>query len=175
MSDLPSSVIVPCLHSPEMIRAELASMLEKRPAITPRSFLRLWMAGSPFVAGGVITARDEARAQALIGKRLPAMAIVREMETALRALETIVPSAHAGRKLDKEVADSLGPEWLADLYASVSRAAPSTTWEDFLHRYPLALVAHLCAASHRANGGHTARPSDFASAFRELKAFRGNG
>ena len=53
--------IVPCLHSLDMIRAELASMLEKRPAITPRSLLRLWVAGSPFVKGGRLTARAEAR------------------------------------------------------------------------------------------------------------------
>lgn len=167
MSDFPSSVIVPCLHSPDMIRAELASMLEKRPAITPRSFLRLWLVGSPFVKGGRITAGDEERAQAIIGKRLPALAIARAMEAALRALETIVPTAHSGRKLDREGTGSLGPEWLADLYAAVGRAAPGIPWREFLDM-PLAAATHLAAAAHRANGGKTERPMDWSVALEKL-------
>ncbi|MGN0867734.1 MAG: hypothetical protein ACI4SG_08690 [Oligosphaeraceae bacterium] len=85
------------------------------------------------------------------------------METALRALETIVPSANAGRKLDKEGADSLGPEWLADLYRA-SAECGGISWDDFLWRLPLAAAAHLLAATHRHNGGTTSRPVDWMAA-----------
>lgn len=167
MSDLPSSIAVPCLHSPEMIRAELSAMLERRPAVTPRSFLRLWLANSPFVVGGQVTARSEAQAQDILGKRLPAQTIVREIETALRALETIIPNAKDGQKLAEDGGAALGPEWLADLYTSVSRAAPGIPWRDFLNM-PLAAATHLAAAAHRANGGKTERPMDWDAAMAQL-------
>ena len=167
MGEAPSSVTVPCLHSPEMIRAELEAMLERRPAVTPRVLARLWLAGSPFVLGGTPTARAEAQAQEIIGRRLPARAIVREIETALRALETIVPDANAGQKLTEDDTDALGPEWLADLYTAVSRAAPGIPWREFLNM-PLAAATHLAAAAHRANGGKTERPMDWSGVFEKL-------
>ena len=169
MADLPSSITASCLHTPEMIRAELAAMLGRHPAVTPRSLARLWLAGSPFVMGGRVTARDEAQAQEILGKRIPAAAIVREVEAALRALETIVPNANAGVKLTTDGADDLGPEWLADLYASVSRAAPGIPWREFLDM-PLAAATHLAAAAHRANGGRTERPMDWDAALAQLSS-----
>lgn len=113
-----------------------------------------------------VLAMEEA-ARAIIGKRLPALAIARAMEAALRALETIVPTAHSGRKLDREGTGSLGPEWLADLYAAVGRAAPGIPWREFLDM-PLAAATHLAAAAHRANGGKTERPMDWSVALEKL-------
>lgn len=110
------------------------------------------------------------QAQEIIGKRLPSSSIVREIETALRALETIVPAANAGQKLTEDNTDTIGPEWLADLYAVVSRAAPGIPWREFLDM-PLAAATHLAAASHRANGGKTERPMDWASALNSLGGY----
>ncbi len=109
--------------------------------------------------------------QEILGKRLPSSSIVREIETALRALETIVPDANAGQKLTEDDTDTIGPEWLADLYAVVSRAAPGIPWREFLDM-PLAAATHLAAASHRANGGRTERPMDWASALEQMVDFR---
>ena len=47
------------LHSPEMIRAELEAMVERRPAVTPRSIARLWLVGSTIVLGGPLDAAAE--------------------------------------------------------------------------------------------------------------------
>ena len=65
------------------------------------------------------------------------------------------------QKLTRDDGDSIGPEWLADLYAAVSRAAPGIPWREFLDM-PLA------AAAHRANGGRTERPVDWESVFNLL-------
>ena len=143
--------------------------------LTIADLLSLWLESSPFVMGGAITEDAVEKARRVLGSPdLSASSLLEDISCALRGFEIIQTdtgkAGHSGGDYD-----GISPEWAADIFASVCRVAPSTTWEDFLHRYPLALVAHLCAASHRANGGHTARPSDFASAFRELKAFRGNG
>ena len=37
----------------------------------------------------------------------------------------------------------------------------ASTWDDFLWKIPMATAAHLLAASHRRNGGTTARPLDW--------------
>ena len=128
MGDLPDSIHVESLHTPEMVRAELSAMLERRPAITPRRLARLWLANSPFVLGGPVTERALSAARRVLGRELPAAAIEEAVSTALRALETIVPEPGASQKLTRDAddsnGDSIGPEWLADLYAAVSRAAP---------------------------------------------------
>ena len=71
------------------------------------------------------------------------------------------------QKLIRDDGDSIGPEWLADLYAAVSRAAPGIPWREFLDM-PLAVVSHLAAAAHRANGGRTERPVDWESVLDSL-------
>ena len=167
MSDLPDSIHVESLHTPEMIRAELSAMLERRPAITPRRLARLWLANSPFVLGGPVTERALSAARGILGRELPAAAIEEAVSTALRALETIVPEPGASQKLTRDADDSIGPEWLADLYAAVSRAAPGIPWREFLDM-PLAAASHLAAAAHRANGGRTERPVDWEGVLLQL-------
>ena len=93
-------------------------------------------------------------ARGVLGRELPADAIEEAVSTALRALETIVPEPGSSQKLTRDADDSIGPEWLADLYAAASRAAPGIPWREFLDM-PLA------AAAHRANGGRTERPMDW--------------
>ena len=160
MGDLPDSIHVESLHTPEMIRAELSAMLERRPAITPRRLARLWLANSPFVLGGPVTEQALSAARGILGRELPAATIEEAVATSLRALETIVPESGTSRKLTRDDGDSIGPEWLADLYAAVSRAAPGIPWREFLDM-PLAAATHLAAAAHRANGGGTERPVDW--------------
>ena len=105
------------------------------------------------------------------GRELPAAAIEEAVSTALRALETIVPEPGASQKLTRDAddsnGDSIGPEWLADLYAAVSRAAPGIPWREFLDM-PLAAATHLAASAHRANGGRTERPVDWEAAMEML-------
>ena len=79
----------------------------------------------------------------------------------------ILTKITTGQKLTEDDTDTLGPEWLADLYTAVSRAAPGIPWREFLDM-PLAAATHLAAASHRANGGKTERPMDWASALDSL-------
>ena len=168
MGDLPDSIHVESLHTPEMIRAELSAMLERRPAVTPRRLARLWLADSPFVLGGAVTERALSAARRVLGRELPAAAIEEAVSTALRALETIVPEPDTSRKLTRDDGDSIGPEWLADLYAAVSRAAPGIPWREFLDM-PLAAATHLAAAAHRANGGRTERPVDWEMALKSIQ------
>ena len=166
MADLPSSIRVRCLHSREMVRAELAAMLEPQPAVTPAALARLWLADSPFVLGGEITGRQLQEAQAIVGHPWDIRRIEAEVATAIRALETIVPGA-SSRRLSEEGGDAFGPEWLADLYAAVARAAPGIAWREFL-AMPMAAAAHLACAAHRAAGGRTERPMDWQAALEEI-------
>ena len=62
---------------------------------------------------------------------------------------------------------TIGPEWLADLYAAVSWAAPGIPWREFLDM-PLVAATHLAAAAHRANGGRTERPVDWESVLEQI-------
>ena len=75
MADLPSSIRVRCLHTPEMVRAEAAAMLARRPSVTPRVLMRLWLARSPFVEGVVVTEADLRTAWAIVGRRIGADAL----------------------------------------------------------------------------------------------------
>ena len=91
------------------------------------------------------------------------------------ALYNIDQSAKSASKSLEDIAFSgtvpiatIGPEWLADLYAAVSRAAPGIPWREFLDM-PLAAATHLAAAAHRANGGRTERPVDWEMALKSIQ------
>ncbi len=59
---------------------------------------------------------------------------------------------------------------IADLCAAAGRALPGLTWREFLDM-PLAAATHLAAAGHRANGGKTERPMDWAAALDEIAPY----
>jgi len=149
------------LHTPEMQRAEAAAMLGDTFFVTAGGLMRLWVAGSPFVSGGSLSEEDVEVARKACRRALAtAEELAEALDTALRGLE-IIQSEDGGPAPSYR---GFCPEWFADLYAAVCRAAPATTWDDFLWHMPLAVACHLAAAAHRANGGHTLRPCDWEGA-----------
>jgi len=156
------------LHTPAMIDAETRSMLcSSGIVLTAGHVMALALARSPYVLGGTPTEDHIRQAMAIVGitdMSLPAAsnAICSEIQTAFRVFEIIPSSMPGDRK------DTIGPEWFADIFAACARAMPALTWEAFLHRIPMVVVAHLAAAAHRAAGGRTQRPENFDSAFKVL-------
>lgn len=178
---IPSSVRLESLHTPAMIRRELLALggIPVDPvsgdacaaalALTAGALLRLLLDDSPFLSGGDVFQDDLDRAREILElPDLSADEVVEALATAFRPLECIQPlDSKEAHTLDYE---GLCPEWFADLYAAVCRSAPATSWNDFLNEMPLATAAHLAAAAHRSNGGHTMRPFDFARTLRSLNA-----
>ncbi len=67
-------------------------------------------------------------------------------------------------------AEALRPSFPKNNITLTSAASTrATTWTAFLDELPMAVVTHIAAASHRANGGRTARPYDYGKALETLK------
>lgn len=160
-NDIPDFIEVKPLHSERMIRAEAAAMLNDADiAITPGQLMRLWLDDSPFITGKVsdLTAEALASAREILNEDdAEPDEILEAIATAIRPFAIIESSPDGKRHADYA---GFCPEWLADLYASVNEYG-SISWDYFLWKLPMAAAAHLLAASHRRNGGTTARPMNW--------------
>ena len=166
-------------HTPEMVEDELRDFLAEfapshhcRPTLG--QLMRLRLAHSPFIFGGKVTPQALADAKEILGfdeydppndddpTDAEAIAeITSAIRTALRPLEIIQPS-HEKRISARPSSkfDTWGPEWLADIMASVANAVPGVTPVTILWKMPACQAFHLVAAAVRKNGGCTRRPED---------------
>ncbi len=162
-NDIPDFVEIKPLHSDRMIRAEAAAMLgDADIAITPGQLMQLWLNDSPFITGKIsdITAESLASAREILDEEDAAPEeIIEAIATAIRPFAIIESSPNGSRHADYS---GFCPEWLADLYASINEYG-AIPWDYFLWKLPMAAAAHLLAASHRRNGGTTARPMDWSN------------
>jgi len=135
----------------------------------------LWMLESPYIKGGKVEEQDLARALELIphGEMTPIEfheALIKELETAFRAYEIIVPDRDE-KKNDGKTSeiDTFSPEWLADTISSACSAMPSLTYRQVLWEVPVVMVFHLAVSTARRNGCITRRPDDLKEAVRLLR------
>ncbi len=163
----PASIDIPSLHSPEMIRQELEAMLgipRDGCRLTPGTFMLLVASSSPFITGGEIHKEHLAQARRIL--KAPDASpedIMSSITTGLRPFSII----EQGPDAKPRGYSGFCPEWLADLYRA-SAECGGISWHDFLWRLPMAVAAHLLAATHRHNGGETSRPVDWKKALSSI-------
>ncbi|MBR0459444.1 MAG: hypothetical protein IJJ26_09415 [Victivallales bacterium] len=127
----------------------------------------LHLARSPFLLGGEVTKNDIAAAREILDMvdRHPldatfATVLRTEILAAFRALEIIQPSRDRPSARPKSQYPQWGPEWLADIMASVATTCPGASPGEILWKMPAVQAFHLVAAAVRKNGGCTRRPED---------------
>lgn len=171
------SVSIESSHTAGMIREELESLRRHgtdfpcASFLTMGVFLELRLRHSPFVEGGILTHSQLQEARTLLGgRKWTAEEISGAVACAFRGTEIIVPE-HQEKQLSPDYS-GFCPEWIADVFAAVCKAAPSTTWAVFMDEMPLVLALHLAASAYRASGGHTMRPVDFQAELEKLNRER---
>lgn len=172
--DYMTEIVVNSLHTDEMVKAEMRSMLgAARIRLTLGALESLWLLDSPYIIGGEVTPEALAMAMEIVKHddieplefhKL----LVEELEAAFRAYEIIQPDDKPDTGKHSSI-EKFGPEWLADTISQASRAMPSLTYHQVLYEVPLAMVLHLVVANARYNGAITERPNDITDALRQLR------
>ena len=152
-------------HSAEDLEREFQALLLEGGGLTLRGFMRLAMAGHPFMLGGYLTPENIYMAEQACGVQYPA--IEAGLKGFFQVLECLVPEKGAKRPR----VEPFIPEWCADILATVASVFPALKPGEIL-QLPLVAVGHYILASHRKNGGTTRRPMDNSSVKEALEALK---
>lgn len=180
MIDGSEKITVQKTHTDEMIRDELLAMIGVgRVHLTIGSLAALASLDSPYIRGGSVSEDQLDKAYSVVSHgELDRMAfheeLQRELDTAFRVFETILPDPKRSSEKGSEIA-TFSPEWFADMISQACQSMPSLTYRQLMDEIPLAMVFHLAVSSFRRNGATTGRPNDVGEALRQFKTMREGG
>lgn len=174
-------IIVPSRHTPEMIRAEVDSMLGlSNLRVCLGHVMMLAESKSPYVYGGKVTPQDIGMAMDILNAKETDEAefhrmLLAELDTSFRATELFEADNNPDEESRKSDVRAFSPEWLCDVLRAACQAVPSITLEQGLWHIPMTMIMHLGASQARAHGMITKRPVDYKEALKLFLEMRNKG